>query len=194
MTILPQISVEYNCRECSIHVYVQQTSFENKIFGQNSNHQISLEEEDITGSLINRPFQFVLCTKYLSTLRDCAPLMPPNRPNGDGACVSQCPDTPAHHQNHHRPTEARVEQIDQSQSGIWSRDRNRPMRDEERTREQLSANPFCRLKGEIRLFISSCSAVTCRGNGDGWIQSFWKMKKGPSCQLLSDWNLDIKKD
>ena len=125
-------------------------------------------------------YKVVRCTKYLSTLRAPAPLMPPNRPNGDGACVSQCPDTPAHHQNHHRPTEARVEQIDQSQSGIRSRDRNRPMRDEERTREQLSANPFCRLKGEIRLFISSCSAVTCRGNGDGWIQSLEKWREALS--------------
>ena len=101
MTILPQISVEYNRMEYSMHAYVQQISFENKIFGQNCNHQISLEEQDITGNLINRPFQFELCTKYLSTLRGCAPLMPPNRPNGDGACVCLGAQTPPHRHNLH---------------------------------------------------------------------------------------------
>ena len=47
-------------------------------------------------------YKVVRCTKYLSTLRAPAPLMPPNRPNGDGACV--CPaQTPDHHHNNRQP-------------------------------------------------------------------------------------------
>ena len=66
--------------------------------------------------------------------------------------------------------------VDQSDGSILSRDQCRPITSEERTREQLSANPFCGLKGEIRLFISSCSVVTW-GKRRRMNTKFWKMKR-----------------
>ena len=66
--------------------------------------------------------------------------------------------------------------VDQSEGSILSRDPCRPIRSEERTREQLSANPFCGLKGEIRLFISSCSVVTW-GKRRRMNTKFWNMKR-----------------
>ena len=70
--------------------------------------------------------------------------------------------------------------IDQSESGIRPRDPARPMGEEEGTREQLPANPFCRLKGEIRLFISSCSVVTW-GEGRRMNTKFEKWREASSC-------------
>ena len=66
--------------------------------------------------------------------------------------------------------------VDQSEGSIQPRDLCRPIRSAERTREQLSANPFCGLKGEIRLFISSCSVVTW-GKRRRMNTKFWKMKR-----------------
>ena len=66
--------------------------------------------------------------------------------------------------------------VDQSEGSIQPRDPCRPIRSEEKTREQLSANPFCGLKGEIRLFISSCSVVTW-GKRRRMNTKFWKMKR-----------------
>ena len=49
------------------------------------------------------------------------------------------------------------------------------MGDKEGTCDQLSANPFCGLKGEIRLFISSCSVVTW-GEGRRMNTKFEKLR------------------
>ena len=168
MIILPQIQWSRKAQDiaCAKNI-LKKFQIENKIFCQNL--QIYLY---ITPNPISRPFQFVLWrTKYLATLRDCAPLMPPNRPNGDGAWVysdttssSQPAPPPTQRQGlSHRPIRIR-------HLPTWSASTNG------RQGEQLPANPFCGLKGEIRLFISSCSVVTW-GKRKTDEYKVWKMKK-----------------
>ena len=129
-----------------------------------------------------RPIQAVpICVHQISFYAESLPC-PPNAPQPAkwwwSVCLP-CPDTTSSSQPPANPGKGWP--IDQSQSGIRPRDSCRPMRGEKRTREQLSSNPFCGLR-EKSGFLSAHVLWSLGGNRDGWIQSFWKMKR--SLQLL----------